>query len=62
MPSYLINLYVDYLLTNLNLSATVSWVGVKEDDINGVIENYTIHLQKVVSIIIECNYLIVTRN
>ena len=32
----------------LNFSATISWVGVHEDKVNGEIANYTLHLQKVV--------------
>jgi len=39
-------------LTSTNsthFNATVSWVGVHEDEINGVIENYTLHLQKVIT-------------
>jgi len=32
-----------------HFNATVTWVGVHEDQVNGVIENYTLHLQKVIS-------------
>lgn len=40
----------DLTATNsTHFNATVSWVGVHEDHINGVIQNYTLHLQKVIS-------------
>ncbi|KAL5247159.1 hypothetical protein ACHWQZ_G019122 [Mnemiopsis leidyi] len=32
-----------------HFNATISWVGVHEDKVNGEIANYTLHLQKVIS-------------